>query len=189
MNYFFKTAALLLGLTLSLNLFGQSVENKKINFGFGAGVSINNVFHHEENVKFKPKFSPILLTVNAQKPLTRHWSLFSELDYIHKGPYHFDINYLVLSVLPQYTICNKPNISFLAGPYVGYMFRYKTIGGIYHNDNLKKYDTGLDAAIMFSTKISKKFNLYISPRVEVGLIRFSFSNHISYQLVMGARFK
>jgi len=169
-------------------LIGQSEENRKINIGIGAGVSQNNVFNHVYGAEFESKLSSILITVNAQKPLSNKWSIFSELDYIHKGPKGFNINYLVFSILPEYKIISNPDISILGGPYIGYMFKYKAFGSIFEHPDLKNYDLGIDAGINFTKRINQKISFFIFPRIEVGMIRFSFSNHFSYQLKTGLRF-
>ncbi len=173
---------------LPLALNGQSEENKKISFGVGAGVSLNNVYNHIREAEFEPKFSAVLITVNAQKQLSNRWNLLSELDYTHKGPKGHKINYFVISMLPSYKIVAKPNISILGGPYIGYMLKYEAYGSVEKHEDLKNYDLGIDSGISFTTRVNEKLDLYISPRIEVGLIRFSFSNHISYQLKTGIRF-
>lgn len=56
------------------------------------------------------------------------------------------------------------------------------------SDKIKKYDLGLDAGINYTQKIYSRFDFFISPRIELGLIRFSYSNHLSYQLRAGLRY-
>ncbi len=188
MKHLFKKSVLLILSILPLILFGQVEKDKKINFGIGIGVSINNVFNHVSNAEFQSRFSPILITANAQKQLGKKWSVLSELDYIHKGPKYHDINYLILSVLPQYRIFPK-NITLLAGPYIAYMFKYESYGVVSKREDLKNYDVGADIGFLFSKKVNEKINLFLSPRVELGMMRFSFSNHLSYQLKMGVSFQ
>jgi len=174
--------------SFSITLMSQTLDNNKLNYGVGLGLSRNNVFNHLAGAKFEPRISPILITTNVQYNFSRRWAVLSELDYIHKGPMNHDINYLVLSVLPKFKVFNKPNFSLLAGPYIAYLFQYKAGGVINTSDRVKKYDFGMDAGIHYSKRINENFNLFISPRVEVGLIIFSQSQHISYQIKAGVEF-
>jgi len=169
-------------------LIGQTVENEKFEFGAGFGVSMNNVFNHISNSEFESRFSPILITVNIERRLSRKWSILSELDYIHKGPEEHDINYLVFSILPKYNLWSKPNISLIAGPYIGYMFKYESYGSEKNHDELKNYDVGIDAGLTYQTGITDDLYIFVSPRIEAGMIRFSYSNHLSYQLKTGIKF-
>ncbi|MBK7811584.1 MAG: hypothetical protein IPI50_10135 [Saprospiraceae bacterium] len=187
-NPHFNQFLTILFVSLSISLGGQSQINKKLNYGVGIGLSWNNVFNHLAGAKFDPRISPILITTNVQYIFDRRWTVLSELDYIHKGPLNHDINYLVLSVLPKFKVFSNPNISLLAGPYMGYLFRYKARGIISTSDRIKKYDVGMDAGIHYSKRINENFNIFISPRVELGLIIFSQSQHISYQLRAGVEF-
>ena len=169
-------------------LIGQTAKNEKFEFGAGFGVSMNNVFNHISNAEFESRLSPILITVNIERRLSRKWSMFSELDYVHKGPEAHDINYLVFSVLPKYDLLSKPNISLIAGPYIGYMFKYESYGRERNHEELKNYDAGIDAGLMYHTRITNNLYIFVSPRIEAGMIRFSYSNHLSYQLKTGVKF-
>lgn len=188
MNPNFKNILIILLALSPIILSGQSQIRKNVSIGIGAGLSWNDVFNHTNDGEFDMKFSPVLLTVHAQKQLSEKWYLLSELDYIHKGPEDYVIDYLVLSVLPKYTLFPNANISILGGPYIGYLFEYRDSGRVTETNALKDYDLGFDAGVSFSKKIGKKAEFFVSPRVEVGLIRFSYSNHLSLQLKTGLRF-
>lgn len=186
MNKHLRKITLTLLLILPFILEGQIEKTDKYDIGFGIGGSINNVFNHTvESADFEAKLSPILFTVNTELKLDGRWGMLAELDYIHKGPKNHDINYLILSVLPKYQISKKLNLSFAVGPYIGYLFRYNLRGQELISDVTKRIDIGLDAGIIYSKKLNEKFDIFISPRIEVGAIRFSYSNHISGQLKVG----
>ncbi len=188
MNPFYKRLILLSVSILPLILNAQSKDTNKFNFGIGAGVSINDAFNHVMDAKFKSRLSPILITINAQKQLENKWGILAELDYIHKGPIEHDISYLTFSFLAQHKISTKPTISILAGPYIGYLFKYESYGVVFKHKDLKNHDIGIDTGLNFSMRLSEKISLFISPRLEVGMMRFSFSNNISYQLKTGITF-
>ena len=66
-------------------LIGQTAKNEKFEFGTGFGVSMNNVFNHRSNAEFKSRFSPILITVNLERRLSRKWSLLSTKRGLGRG--------------------------------------------------------------------------------------------------------
>ncbi len=80
------------------------------------------------------------------------------------------------------------NISILGGLYGGYLFDYKISGTSDKPPGLKKYDFGVDLGMDFTWKIDDEMSFYLSPMFELGVIRFSFSNHLSYQLKAGIKF-
>ena len=180
---------MIIALVLVSNLLGaQEIEKRRYNFGLGAGVSLNNVFNHNRGATFDTRFSPILITAVSTIPLkNERLGLMIELDYIHKGPSDHDINYLILSGLLDYQLLENIKLKAVLGPYLGYLFKYK-LGDVEFKADKIREDFGLDAGLFYAVQLSERIQLFLSPRVEVGLIRFSNSNHISSQLKIGVLF-
>jgi hypothetical protein len=170
-------------------LKAQSETFQKIQYGFTYGISINDVFNHESKYNFPPKFSPILIGSFIQFNQSDKLGLVAEIEYIHKGPESYVINYLTLSTLVRYeAFKGYPNTAILVGLYGGYLFDYKFYDISVEPDGLKSYDLGVDIGMDFTRKLTDKIDGFISPVIEIGIIRFSHTNHLSYQLKGGIRF-
>ena len=172
---------------ISTTLKAQNID--KFDFGLAYGMSINNVFNHASGADyFEPKVSPYLFTVFAEHKYKSRLSFIGELEYADKGPQRYQINYLTLSLMPKYQISERYNISILGGIYTGYMFNYIVGGQKYDAPHIKNYDLGIDAGFDFTLPVYENYEWFVSPRLEIGVVRFSFSNHISLQLKTGLRF-
>lgn len=185
------TFTIILSLILSLSTITSDAQTKleKFDFGFAYGMSVNTVFNHVSGADyFELKISPYLFTAFAEYNYKPKLNFVAELEYANKGPKNYQINYLTLSFLPKYRISERYDISILGGIYTGYMFNYILYGQKYEAPNLKNYDLGIDTGFDFTFPIYENWEWFVSPRLEVGAIRFSFSNHISLQLKTGFRF-
>lgn len=184
---------LVISLILLLNaskITAQSEVLKKFEYGFAYGISLNDAINHIDNHDFRKKLSPVLLSSFVIFNQSEKLSFVAEIEYIHKGPQLHVIDYLTLSTLARYKVFNRfPNISVLGGLYGGYLFDYKINGdSIGQPNTLKSYDFGIDIGMDFTRKINDKLDFYLSPLFELGLIRFSLSQHLSYQLKAGVKF-
>lgn len=167
----------------------KAQNTDKFNFGFAYGLSINTVFNHvSQNRGFEPKISPFLFTAFAEYDYKSNLKFTAELEYADKGPKHYQINYLTLSLMPKYRISKQSDIYLLGGIYTGYMFDYLIDGQKINHERLKNYDFGIDTGLDFIFPIYENYEWFVSPRLEIGVIRFSYSNHISLQLKTGLRF-
>jgi hypothetical protein len=178
----------LLFFLLSIELFGQHENRDKVDFGLSWGITLNDVYDHPSGFNFKTRISPIVFGLSLDYKISDRFDLKTELDYVHKGPLDYKIDYLILSVLPQIKFIKIKDLSVMLGPYIGYLFEYRTHGEVSNHEALKGYDFGIESGIEYKKMLGKKVNLFISPRIELGLIEFSFSKHIVYQLKVGIEY-
>jgi len=176
-------------LFIPLMLLSQDI-GKKTSFGIYYGLSINNVYDHVDgpDVQFDDNFSPILFGGYISSDLTNLFSLAFELEYVHKGPEFYKIDYLIGTLLAKYQVHKNFDLSPLIGVYGGYLFEYEINGKERNHEELKGYDLGIEGGLEYKIKLREDMKLFISPRVEVGLTRFSFTRHISYQMKFGIEF-
>ncbi len=183
---------IILKLTLSFLLlfsfcFAQG-QTKQFNFGAYGGVANNNVYQLNKPTVFDNQTTPVLLGIHADYNFGDRLSSGIELEYIHKGPKFYKIDYLVLSVVAKYKVFENLNLEPVLGGYAGYLFKFIGFGREHNHPELKQYDFGVQGGVQYTIPITSWLNVFISPRVELGLYTFSFSRHRSFQLRAGIEF-
>lgn len=163
-------------------------QSKKIGLGIYTGISINNVYDHIQDERFESQLSRKLIGGYLEYRLIRRLDIYAEFEYVHKGPQNFKIDYHTFSLMGKYQCFRYLDISIMAGYYHGFLNEYLWLGRAWSHPELKDYDKGIEFGLMYEQDIFKKLGLFISPRIEIGLIQFSLSKHISYQLKTGIQF-
>ena len=146
------------------------------------GISINQGLNHLYGAEFRPRISPVLFGINYSKFFTEKSGWGIEVDYVHKGVQNYVIDYMVFSILYTRRFNGIFRKAFI-GPYYGKMFSYKKNGVVLSSPTLKYYDYGIECGFHLSIPVLyKKYGLSISPRTELGMLRFSNSYHFVGQI-------
>ena len=184
-------------LMTSLTLFGQRTFKiiPKI------GVSSNSVSGHITGAKWAYKFSPILVGTEAAFAITENLEFAPELSYARKGAHSFMVNsvrnddyifdYLIIAPNFKWQPQTRWQTKVLFGSYYGFSTyaraRFFPNGQYFdyrETWSFKSYDTGLTVGGSQKVKVGT-VNLIIEPRFQFGLIRFSYTRHRSFQLMIG----
>ncbi len=182
-------------LFLSLTLFCQ---NNKIEFIPKIGCSMNSVY---DPSSWTYKFSPLLFGFDSSKKFTEKIGVNAELYFIRKGTHskknsdgqryqNYEFDYLIFSPQFTYNIYQKFRLDASVGPYLGYAisaeakFYPDDEFTDYKPDQFKDFDFGLDVSFRKYFNISNR-TFVIQPKFQLGLITFSYTKHISFQLSVG----
>lgn len=182
-------------LLLNLILFCQ---NNKIELIPKIGCSMNSVY---DPSSWTYKFSPLLFGFDSSKKFTERIGVNVELYFIRKGTHskknddgqqyqNYEFDYLIFSPQFTYNLFPKFKLDASVGPYLGYAisarasFEASDNFEDYKHDQFKDFDFGLDISFRKYFNISNR-TFVIQPKFQLGLITFSYTKHISFQLSLG----
>ena len=158
-------------------------EIQKPKFEISYGLSINDVYDHVDEREFQKRFSASVIGLTIHSYISENSSFKADLEYSHKGPLNYNINYLTFSPLYNHQFLNK-SVYLELGPYFGSMFQYRGVGRAIKHKDLQSFDIGTQLGFGKNFCINGVvFNL--SYQAEIGLIRFSFSKHFVQQIKIG----
>ncbi len=174
------------------NLSGQS---RKWQFRPIAGISANSVYSPNA---WTYKFSPYLLGLEVATLLKNGWSLVNDVYYIRKGTHSkknsgdreqdYQFDFIIISPQLAYELGERSGLEYLFGLYTGIKLDAKA--RFYPDETFSDYDPEGQNEIDFgfNTSIRKYFeignvDLSIEPRFQLGLVTYSFTKQISFQLI------
>ncbi len=167
------------------------------------GASFNSIYGHPSGeTPWGYKFSPWLFGVEASREGAGRWAPSAGLYFLRRGThgklsygrrlddYYFE--YLVLTAETRYALFPRLRLELFTGPYVGYC----TGAGVkyygeedftdYRHDDFDDFDFGAHVGLNKHFDLAG-FDVLVQPRFQLGLTRFSFTKHISFQLMLGVR--
>jgi hypothetical protein len=195
---FMKRIFLSFLLLWSVNLVHAQIQ-QIWNINLFLGVSYNSVY---DPANFDYKFSPLLAGFEFEKQLSNRFDFGTSLSFVRKGTrtklnngvrdatYMFD--YIILSPQLKINVFTNKALAFAIGPYLGYSTstKMKTFFDSHYRDykhnDFQDLDFGVDLGIRSEFGISK-YDFYVHPKLQLGLIDFSYSKHISCQVVFGIK--
>ena len=147
------------------------------------------------------KFSPLLFGFDSYKKFSEKIGVNAELYFIRKGTHskkndtgqrnqNYEFDYLIFSPQFTYTLFQKFQLDVSVGPYLGYAisarasFEAANNFEDYKHDEYQDFDFGLDFSFRKYFKISNR-TFVVQPKYQLGLIRFSYTKHSSFQLSIG----
>ncbi len=147
------------------------------------------------------KFSPLLFGFDSSKKFNEKIGVNAELYFIRKGTQskkndegqryqNYEFDYLIFTPQFTYNIFQKCQIDVSLGPYLGYAisarasFQASNNFEDYKHDQFKDFDFGLDFSFRKYFMISN-LKFVVQPKYQLGLIKFSYTKHSSFQLSLG----
>jgi hypothetical protein len=170
------------------------------------GHSVNSVIEQKDvfTQKFWTyKFSPLLIGMQFYDKQTEKLEFCLDLYYVRKGAWSFIKNgyrsqdyifdYIIISPQIRWQLFKPSRLKVKFGPYYGIatlakskFYRETKFRNFRDYSSFKPYDMGINFSISQQFNV-ENYEFFIEPKFQLGLIKFSNTKHISFQLIFGAK--